>query len=98
METTNKLKLKTNKLSENHIHDLNASITRSYWAFCDYMELTCRLMRENISEQYYQDHREDFDALLSHLRETRNRIADSMYNFNKKSLEHVLRSNNYQTE
>ena len=89
---TNKT-LPTNNLSENQIHDLDAYITRSYWAFCDYVELTCRAMRENISEQYYQAHREELDALVGELRTTRNRIADSMYNINKMSLQHILCSN-----
>ena len=96
MET--KKTLPTNNLNENQIQQLDAYVTRSYWAFCDYMELTCRAMRENISEQYYADHHEELDSLISELRETRNRIADSMYNINKRSLQHVLRSINYQNK
>ena len=91
---TNKT-LPTNNLPEETKQQLDAYVTRSYWAFCDYIELTCRAMRENLSEQYYQEHHEELDALISELRETCNRIADSMYNINKKSLQHVLRSINY---
>ena len=96
MET--KKTLPTNNLPEETKQLLDSYVTRAYWAFCDYMELTCRAMRENLSEQYYCEHHEELDALLAELCETRNRIADSMYNINKKSLQHVLRSNNYQNQ
>lgn len=94
METNNTLP--TNNLNEETKQQLDAYVTRSYWAFCDYMELTCRAMRENISEQYYQEHHDELDTLVAELRETRNRIADSMYNIRKMSLQHVLRSINLQ--
>lgn len=96
MET--KKTLPTNNLTEKQLQQLDAYVTRSYWAFCDYMELTCRAMRENLTQQYYDEHHEELDTLIRELRETRNRIADSMYNINHMSLQHVLHSNNYETK
>ena len=90
METTNKT-LKLNALNEQQ-QLIDAHITRAYWTFCDYIVETASEMRTSLSQQYYEEHHEELDALMQELLETRNRLAENLYNV--KSLSHVLRFNN----
>lgn len=91
METTNNNTDKLNTLSEQQQINLDALITKAYWSFCDYIQATASSMSDSLSQQYFEEHREELDSLMQSLNDTRNRLADYMYNV--QSLSHVLRSN-----